>query len=206
MFSGLGIYRDVRFGILIGSFTHQSVAFWYLFVRCPARLAHRGVRNSPPHPSPHARTPSRLLLGALSPTPLQACLFLGWGALPPAVWLSRRWRQRPDPSQHRSEPWPRQTPLGQQEPGVSGMFHYGPTGLDPPLPHAGQRPVVDPLQQDQPPPPVPQLGDQHVQLSAHVMSAEPRTRQPCPVRRLLAFLDPWLRRPPPVVEPYDRPT
>jgi hypothetical protein len=34
-------------GILVGSILYQSVAFWYMPVRCPARLARRGVRNGP---------------------------------------------------------------------------------------------------------------------------------------------------------------
>jgi hypothetical protein len=92
-----------------------------------------------------------------------------WIGCSPAIWLSRWQRQRPDPPQNRSEHSPRQTPLGQQAPVVPGMFHHVRTGLDEPLLHAGQRPVVDPLRQ-YPPPQEPQIIGQHARLSARFMA------------------------------------
>jgi hypothetical protein len=96
-----------------------------------------------------------------------------WIGFSPTLWLSCRQRQRPDPPQNRSEHSPRQTPLGQQAPVVPGTFHHASTGLDQPLLHAGQRPVLDPLRQ-YPPPQVPQIVGQHARLSAHFM-AQTRT-------------------------------
>jgi hypothetical protein len=92
-----------------------------------------------------------------------------WIGFSPAVWLSRWQRQRPDPPQNRSEHSPRQTPLGQQAPVVPGMFHHAPTGLDQPLLHAGQRPVVGPLRQCLPPQ-EPQIVGQHARRSARFMA------------------------------------
>jgi len=58
----------------------------------------------------------------------------------------------------------------------------------------------------QPQPQVPQVVCQHAQLQAHFVGAESVTRQPCPMRCLLALLDPLLGRAPFVVEPHNRPT
>jgi hypothetical protein len=44
---GFHFNQAFRCGILVGSILYQSVAFWYMPVRCPARLARRGVRNGP---------------------------------------------------------------------------------------------------------------------------------------------------------------
>ena len=65
--------------------------------------------------------------------------------------------QRRDPLRHCPAQAPRQMPLGQYEPVVPGMFHQAPAGLDQPLLHTGQRPVVDPPRQYQPPPQVPHV-------------------------------------------------
>ena len=93
--------------------------------------------------------------------------------------------------------------LRQQQPVVPRMLHQTPTGLDEPLLHTGQRPAFDPPRQHQPPPQIPEVVGQHAQLQPDLVRPEPVTREPRPMRGLLAFLDPLLRRPALVVEPHD---
>ncbi len=63
---------------------------------------------------------------------------------------------------------------------------------------AYKRPSVDPLWQDQPPPQVPEVVDEHAQLQLYLVRSEPVTRQPRPMYRLVAFLNPLLGRATPV--------
>jgi len=115
--------------------------------------------------------------------------------------LPRRDRQGPDPLQHRPEQASGQMALGQQQPVVPGMFHQAPAGLDEALLHAGQRPAVDALRQHQAPPQVAQVVGEHAQLQADLVRPEPVTREPRPIRCLLALLDPLLGRASLVVKP-----
>ena len=62
---------------------------------------------------------------------------------------------------------------------------------------------VDPFRQYEPPPQVAEVVGQHAELQADLVRTEAVTRQPCPVRRLLAFLDPLLGRAALVVKPHD---
>ena len=64
--------------------------------------------------------------------------------------------------------------------------------LHQPLLQACQRPALDPLGQPEPPPEMPQVAGQHTELQPHFVSPETTTRQPCPVRGLLALFDPLL--------------
>ena len=67
----------------------------------------------------------------------------------------------------------------------------------------GQRPTINAPGEHQPPPEIPEVVGQHAQLQPDLVRSEPVTRQARPMRRLLAFLDPLLRRPAPVVKPHD---
>ena len=53
------------------------------------------------------------------------------------------------------------------------MLHEAPVGLNEALLHAGERPVVDPLRQHQPPPQIPEIAGQHAQLETHFIGAKP---------------------------------
>lgn len=77
------------------------------------------------------------------------------------------------------------------------------TGLDEALLDAGQRPLVDPLWQYQPPPQIAEVVGQHAQLRPDLVPPEPMTGEPRPMRRLLTFLDPLLGGPALVVKPHD---
>jgi hypothetical protein len=121
-----------------------------------------------------------------------------------SVWRSaRRDRQTPDALEHRAEQASRQVSFCQQQPKVTSMLHESPAGLDEALLQAGERPRVDALGQHQTPPQVPEVVRQHTELQSNLVRPEPVTREPRPVRRLLAFLDPLLRRAALVVEPDD---
>jgi hypothetical protein len=109
--------------------------------------------------------------------------------------LARRHRQGPDPLEHRSEQASSQVALGQQEPVVPRVCHQAPARLDEALLDADQRPRVDPRRQYEPPPQIAQVVREHAQLQPDLVRPEPGTRQSCPVRRLLAFLDPLLGGP-----------
>ena len=93
--------------------------------------------------------------------------------------------------------------LRQQEPVGTSVFHQPPTRLDEALLETGERPGGDSRRQHQPPPEIPEVVGQHAELEPDLIRPEPVTRQPCPVRRLLAFLDPLLRRPALVVKAHD---
>jgi serine/threonine protein kinase len=57
------------------------------------------------------------------------------------------------------------------------MFHQPSSGLDQPLLQAGQRPVLNPSRQTQPPPQIPQVVGQQAQRLPHLVGAEPMTRE-----------------------------
>ena len=105
---------------------------------------------------------------------------------------SRHW-QRPDSPQHVAQQPPGQMPLCQQEPVVPRMLHQPAPRFHQPLLETRERPALDPRRQDQSPPQVAQVVGQDAQLQAHFVRPEPMARQPRPVRRLLAFLDPDFR-------------
>ena len=71
--------------------------------------------------------------------------------------LPRRERQCSGPPHHCPEEPPRQMTLRQQQPVVASMLNQPTSGLHQALLHAGQRPVVKPLGQRQPPPQVPEV-------------------------------------------------
>jgi hypothetical protein len=72
------------------------------------------------------------------------------------------------------------------------VLDQSPASLHEPLLQARQRPVIDPLRQHVATPQVAQIVGQQTKLYACFIGSEPMTRQPCPMRRLLAFLDPLL--------------
>ena len=117
--------------------------------------------------------------------------------------VSRHW-QRPDPPQHVAEQPPGQMPFCQQEPVVPRMLHQPASSFHQPLLETGERPALDPRRQNQSTPEVTQVVGQHRELEPNLVRPETMARQPRPVRRLLAFLDPLLRRPAFVVEPDER--
>jgi hypothetical protein len=86
------------------------------------------------------------------------------------------------------------------------MFHQPSSGLHQPLLQAREGPVLNPSRQTQAPPQVPQIVGQQAQRQPHLVRAETMARQARHLHRLLAFLDPLLRRPPLVVEPHHCPT
>jgi len=85
------------------------------------------------------------------------------------------------------------------------MFDQPPSGLDQPLLQAGQRPVLNPSRQTQPPPQIPQVVRQQAQRQPHLVRAEPMAREASYLHRLLTFLDPLLGCAPLVIEPHHRP-
>ena len=82
-----------------------------------------------------------------------------------------------------------QMTLRQQQPVVPRVFHQAPARLDEALLEAGQRPAVDVFRQYEPPPQIPEVVGEHAQLQPDLVRPEPVTRQPRPMRRLLAI---WL--------------
>ena len=84
------------------------------------------------------------------------------------------------------------------------MLHQPAPGFHQPLLETGERPALDPRRQNESAPEVAQVVRQNAQLQAHLVRLEPMARQARPVRRLLAFFDPLLRRAAFVVEPDDR--
>src|ERR1039458_7933808 len=93
----------------------------------------------------------------------------------------------------------------QQKPVVASMLHQPPPGLHQSLLQARQRPILNPLRQFQPPPQIPQVVSQQAQCQPDLVRAEPMARKPRHLHRLLAFLDPLLRRPSLVIEAHYRP-
>ena len=67
--------------------------------------------------------------------------------------------------------------------------------LHQPVLQARQRPALDSLWQPELPPEIPQILGQHAELQSHFIRPEAMTRQPRPVRRLLAFFNPLLLTP-----------
>jgi len=122
------------------------------------------------------------------------------------ISLSRRYRQQRDPTQHRPEPPPVQMSFREEESVITCMLHQSPSGLHQPLLQTGQRPVLDSSGQRQPPPQIAQIVGQQAQRQPHLIGAKPMTGKPRHLDRLLAFLDPPLRRPAFVVEAHHRPT
>ena len=59
---------------------------------------------------------------------------------------------------------------------------------------AGQRPAGDARREYEPPAQIAQVVGQHTQLQSDLVRPESVTREPRPMRGLLAFLDPLLRR------------
>src|SRR5450759_300501 len=112
--------------------------------------------------------------------------------------------QRPDPPEHRPEQAAGQVALGQQQPAIACVRHQPPAGLDEALLQAGQRPALYAPWQHPPPPQVAPVVGEHAQLQPDLVRPEPVTRQPRPMRGLLAFLDSLLGGPALVVEPHDR--
>ena len=85
------------------------------------------------------------------------------------------------------------------------MLHQPAPGFHQPLLETGERPALDPRRQNESAPEVAQVVRQNAQLQAHLVRLEPMARQARPVRRLLAFFDPLLRRAALVeLEPDDR--
>jgi len=72
--------------------------------------------------------------------------------------------QRTDSPEHHSKQASRQVTLGQQQPVIPRMLHQPPTRLHQPLLQTGQRPGVNSLRQQQPPPQVTEVVRQHAQL------------------------------------------
>src|ERR1039458_4586010 len=109
--------------------------------------------------------PSHLVLSDTPPSPL------GSGSISrlPQPRLSRRKRQPRDSPEHTAKQPPRHMALRQQEPVVAGMFHQPSSGLHQPLLQAGQRPVLDPLGQRQPPPQIAQVVSQHTQSQPYLV-------------------------------------
>src|ERR1019366_6509087 len=76
------------------------------------------------------------------------------------------------------------------------MFDQTSSGLHQSLLQAGERPVLDPSGQRQPPPQIPQVVGQQAQRQPYLVRAKPMAREPRHLDRLLALLDPPLRCPP----------
>ena len=93
--------------------------------------------------------------------------------------------------------------LRQQQPIVAGVLDQLPTRLDEALLETDQRPTINALGEHQPPSEISEVVGQYAQLQPDLVRSEPVTRQARPMRRLLAFLDPLLRRPALVVKPHD---
>ena len=85
------------------------------------------------------------LVGPISPTLFRLLPSRHSSPLARRSGLSRWQEQRLDPPYHRREEAARQMALRQQKAVVSGMLHQ-------PLLQTGQRPLLDPLRQHQPPP------------------------------------------------------
>src|ERR1039457_5250957 len=109
--------------------------------------------------------PSGLVLSDTPPSPL------GSGSIsrPPHPRRPPQNRQPRDSPEHTAKQPPRQMALRQQEPVVAGMFHQPSSGLHQPLLQAGQRPVLDPLGQPQPPPQIAQVVSQHTQSQPYLV-------------------------------------
>ena len=126
-----------------------------------------------------------------------------------ASWLAaplsgvRNRRRQPQPSdslKNCPEQLPRHRHLSQLEGGVPGVGnHLGPN-LDQLLPKCRQRPVLHRSRQCQPPQEVGQVVRQGKQLQANLVFFKAVAGQPRPVQRVLALLDPLLRRASMIVE------
>ena len=86
--------------------------------------------------------------------------------------LACRKREYRNPPQQRREPPSRQVSFRQQQPVVLCMLYQSPTGLHQPLLHAGQRPVLDPARQSQPPPEVSQVEGKNAQPKPNLIASE----------------------------------
>src|ERR1017187_1633254 len=113
--------------------------------------------------------------------------------------------QRVNPPDHAHEQPPCEMALCQHQPVVPCVLDQSAARLHQPLLQTGQRPVLGLLRQHQPPPEVSQVVGDEAQPEPHFIRPEPMATQPRHLHRLLAFLDPLLRRPPLVVEPHHRP-
>ena len=88
---------------------------------------------------------------------------------------------------------------------ISGVLDQASARFHQPLLQARQRPILNPLRRRQPPPQIPQVVNQQAQCQPDLARAEPMASEPRHLHRLLAFLDPLLRRPSLVVEAHYRP-
>jgi hypothetical protein len=89
-----------------------------------------------------------------------------------------------------------QMSLGGQQPVIPGVLDQTSASLHQALVQARQRPGVDSLRQHRAAPQLAQVVGQQAQLYAHFIGPEPMTREPGPMRCLLALLDPLLGRVP----------
>ena len=117
----------------------------------------------------------------------------------PSAW---RRRQPADTIQHSLEQPSRNRHLGQQKDQPPRVPHQTASHLDQLDLHAPQQPVLDHLGQTQPAREVPKVVRQDEQRQTHPVGHEPMARQPSPVQRVLALLDPLLGCPSTIVETH----
>src|SRR5262249_18117052 len=100
---------------------------------------------------------------------------------------------------------PGQVTFGQLEDEVPGMADQAPTGLEQPLLETREGPALDGDGQDQSAQQIAEVVGYDPEQQADLVGREPMAREPGPVGRGLALLDPLLRRPALVVEADDVP-
>ena len=113
------------------------------------------------------------------------------------------WSQPIDQPQDFLEQFLRHRDLGRLEDDVAAMAHDLGADLHEFFPQAGQRPLFYRLRQSQRPHEVTEIVGQRMQLKPDGVGGEGAARQPRPLRSVLSFLDPLLRRAAPVVEGDD---
>jgi hypothetical protein len=99
----------------------------------------------------------------------------------------------------------RQVAFGQLQDEVPRVPNEAAAGLEQPLLQARQRPTLDGTGEGESAQEIPELGRDDPQEQPHLIGPEAVTGEPGPVRGLLAFLDPLLRRSTLVVEADDGP-
>src|SRR5271157_5401524 len=85
------------------------------------------------------------------------------------IFLSRRYREQSNPTQHCPEPPPCQMSFSQQQPVATRMLRQPSSSLHQPLLQTGQRPILNPSRQTQPPPQIPHVVSQQAQCQPHLI-------------------------------------
>jgi len=114
-------------------------------------------------------------------------------------------RESLDAPNNLSEEAPRQVAFRELQDEVPGMPNEAPAGLEESLLQARQRPALNGPGESEPAQEIPEVVGDDPQEQPDLIGPEAVTGEPGPVRGLLAFLDPLLRRSALVVEVDDGP-